>query len=167
MKPATIKLYKSLLTSEIDGLTFKRVDGVLSAETLEVKNALSTDAEEPLDASILLRMIDARSARIRRKISFSLQKETEDDLVVTNEMDSQDFIDYKINVPDSFDKQKLKTLAQMIHNYIVQGVLVDWYANQNLKGNVTAESLEEMECEIACMLRSSFVKRPLQPFGPR
>jgi hypothetical protein len=75
--------------------------------------------------------------------------------------------EYKLSVPDIFDKQRLKILARKIHNYIVQGTLHDWYSTQNMKGNVSAAELEDMESEIICMLRSSFVKRPLQPFGPQ
>lgn len=167
MKSATIKIYKSLVTAEIDAHTFKRVDGVLSAESDQLKNAVSSDAEEELDATLLIRYIESRDAMLRKKLAFCLNHSEEDDLVVTNEVDQSDALEYQLSVPDSYDKQRLKALAQKIHNYIVQGTLHDWYSEQNLKGNVSADELEEMESAIACMLRSSYVKRPLQPFGPR
>lgn len=167
MKSATIKIYKSLVTSEIDALTFKRVDGVLSAESDQLKNAVSSDTEESLDATILIRCMESRDALLRQRLTFCIKRNNEEDIIVTNEVDQNEAFEYNLSVPDSCDRQKLKALAQKIHNYIVQGALHDWYSIQNLKGNVGADELEEMESDIVCMLRSSYVKRPLQPFGPR
>ena len=166
-KLATITLHKIAILAEIDAQTFKRVDGVLSAESDQVKNALSSDSEENLDQNILHRHMENRDSIIRSRLAFCLEK-SEEALSVDNllEKDSPAFT-YTISVPDTCDKQRLKSLAQKMHNYIVQGAICDWYATQNMKGNVDATDLERMEDEIAAMLRSSFVKRPIQPFGPR
>ena len=166
-KPATINIYKQAILAEIDAQTFKRIDGVLAAESDQVKNAVSSDSEEQLDKHILHRHMENRDSTVRKKLTFCLVNE-EDDLSVTNllEMDSPIF-EYKLNVPDTCDKQRLKVIAKKIHNYIVQGSLHDWYATQNMKGNVSAAELDDLLTEIVCMLRSSYVKRPLQPFGPR
>ena len=77
------------------------------------------------------------------------------------------FLIYDLLVPESFDAQRLKVLARKMHIYIVQGIIHDWYAMQNMKGNVSEEDLKDLEAEVVYMLRSSSVKRPLQPFGPR
>lgn len=167
MKSAKITLYKSLLTSDIDVQTFKRVDGVLSSETDQVKNALSSDSDDQLDAQILMRLIETRDAEIRARLAFCLKQDQNETISVTNEIDASDKFEYDLVVPDTCDVQKIKAIAKKMHNYIVQGSLHDWYATQNLKGNVSAEELKDMEEEIACLLRPSFVKRPLQPFGPR
>lgn len=167
MKPATITIYKKAILADIDAQTFKRVDGVLSGESDQVKNALSSDSTERLDEHILHGHMENRDANIRKRLAFCLDFYGED-LSVTNllEIDVPTF-EYKLSVPDIFDKQRLKILARMIHNYIVQGTLHDWYATQNMKGNVSAAELEDMESEIIGMLRRSFIKRPLQPFGPQ
>ena len=168
MKTAKIKLYKSLLIADIDAQTFKRSDGVLSGESEQYKNAISSNSEEALDLNILYRHMESRDAVIRRKLAFCLVKDDEDSLSVTNELDTQnDSFDYELKVPETCDKQRLKAIAQNMHNYIMQGALYDWYATQNMKGNLSAAELEEIETSIVCMLRSSFVKRPLQPYGPR
>lgn len=168
MKTATIKLYKSILVSDIDGQTFKRVDGVLAGESDQLKNAISSDAEEALDRNIIYRHFESRDSKIRRRLAFCLVQEESDTLSVTNELDvEKESFDYELMVPDSCDRQRLKAIAQNLHNYILQGTLHDWYATQNMKGNVSAAELEEMESSIVSMLRSSYVKRPLQPFGPR
>ena len=166
-KPATITIYKKAVLADIDAQTFKRVDGVLSGESDQVKNALSSDSTEHLDEHILHGHMENRDANIRKRLAFCLDYYGED-LSVSNllEIDIPTF-EYNLSVPDIFDKQRLKILARKIHNYIVQGTLHDWYSTQNMKGNVSAAELEDMESEIICMLRSSFVKRPLQPFGPQ
>ena len=166
-KPATITIYKKAVLADIDAQTFKRVDGVLSGESDQTKNALSSDSAEHLDEHILHGHMETRDANIRKRLAFCLDF-YEEDLSVSNllEMDIPTFV-YNLSVPDVFDGQRLKILARKIHNYIVQGSLHDWYATQNMKGNVSLEELEDMESEIVCMLRSSFVKRPLQPFGPQ
>lgn len=166
-KPATITIYKKAVLADIDAQTFKRVDGVLSGESDQVKNALSSDSTEHLDEHILHGHMENRDANIRKRLAFCLDYYGED-LSVSNllEIDVPTF-EYNLSVPDIFDKQRLKILARKIHNYIVQGTLHDWYSTQNMKGNVSAADLEDMESDITCMLRSSFVKRPLQPFGPQ
>jgi hypothetical protein len=166
-KPATITIYKKAVLASIDAQTFKRVDGVLSAESDQMKNALSSDSEENLDKHILHEHMENRDANLRRRLTFCLVPDNEN-LSVSNllEVDKPTFI-YNLTVPDTFDKQRLQSLAKKMHNYMVQGSLYDWYATQNMKGNVSATELEDLESEIVSMLRPSSVKRPLQPFGPR
>ena len=166
-KLATITLYKTLVLASIDAQTFKRVDGVLSAESDQMKNALSSDSEENLDKHILHEHMEKRDANLRRRLTFCLVPDDEE-LKVSNilEVDTSTF-EYNLAVPDTFDKQRLQSLAKKMHNYMVQGSLYDWYATQNMKGSVTATELEDLESEIVSMLRPSCVKRPLQPFGPR
>ena len=167
-KEATITIYKKAVLADIDALTFKRVDGVLAGESDQVKNALSSDSTEHLDERLLLGHIETRDANVRKRLRFCLIVDTDASLSVTNLMDVEEetFV-YNLLVPAGFDKQRLSVLAKKIHNYMVQGALYDWYATQNMKGNVDENALEKMEDEIPAMLRASFVQRPLQPFGPR
>lgn len=166
-KTATITIYKEAVLASIDALTFKRVDGVLSGESAQVRNAISSDSTENLDENILHGHMETRDANIRKRLTFCLVKDDED-LTATNLMETgEPTFEYTLYVPEIFDKQRVKVLARKIHDYLVQGVLYDWYATQNMKGDVSQEQLVAMEDEIVGMLRSSFVKRPLQPFGPR
>ena len=166
-KLGTITIYKEAVLADIDAQTFKRVDGVLSTESDQVKNALSSDSTEDLDKHILHRHMETRDANIRARLAFCLGA-SDEILDVTNLLDIEEptFV-YTLTLPDNCDKSRLKSLAQKIHNYLVQGTLYDWYATQNMKGNVSETDLDKMETEIICMLRTSYVKRPLQPFGPR
>ena len=166
-KQATITIYKKAVLASIDAQTFKRVDGVLSAESEQMKNALSSDSEENLDMHILHEHMENRDATIRKKLTFCLLSDDED-MSASNllEVDVPTF-EYRLSVPDKYDRNRLQALAKKMHNYIVQGTLHDWYATQNMKGNVSKDELEELEREIVCMLRSSYAKKPLQPFGPQ
>lgn len=166
-KIATIKLYKALLITDIDAQTYKRVDGVLSGESDQLRNALSSDSEETLDQTILCRHLESRDSKLRSKLTFCLADQDDGDLSASNEIDQSESFNYSLEVPDKFDKQRCKMLAQRMHDYLLQGTLYDWYATQNMKGNVGSAELEEMESSIVSMLRSSYVKRPIQPFGPR
>ena len=167
-KPATITIYKKAVLADIDAQTFKRVDGVLAGESDQVKNALSSDSTEDLDEHILHGHMETRDANIRMRLAFCLDNDGESSLSASNllDIDTPTFT-YALSVPEIYDNNRLKILARKIHNYIVQGALHDWYATQNMKGNVSAAELEDMESEIICLLRSSSVKRPLQPFGTR
>lgn len=166
-KEATITIVKDALFADIDAQTFKRVDGVLSAESEQMKNAISTDSEESLDRHILYRLMETRDAAIRQRLTFCLIP-SDEALTANNLLDERGlYFKYMLTVPENCDKQRLQSIARKIHNYLVQGTLYDWYATQNMKGNVGSAELEEMESSIVSMLRSSYVKRPLQPFGPR
>lgn len=167
MKTAKITLYKQTILDDVNAVTFKRVDGILAGESEQVKNALSSDSEEHLDKHILHGFLESRDANIRKRLTFCIRKDSEE-LSVSNMLEiDEPFLLYDLLVPESFDAQRLKVLARKMHIYIVQGIIHDWYAMQNMKGNVSEEDLKDLEAEVVYMLRSSRVKRPLQPFGPR
>ena len=167
MKTAKITLYKQIILDDVNAATFQRVDGILAGESEQVKNALSSDSDEHLDKHILHGFMEARDANIRKRLTFCIQKDLEE-LSASNMLEVDNpLLEYSLIVPEAFDRQRLKVLARKMHIYIVQGILHDWYAMQNMKGNVSEEELEDLEAEVVYMLRSSGVKRPLQPFGPR
>ena len=74
-KPATITIYKKAVLASIDAQTFKRVDGVLSAESEQMKNALSSDSEENLDKHMLHEHMEKRDANIRMRLTFCLVRD--------------------------------------------------------------------------------------------
>ena len=166
-KTATVTLHKQAILAEIDALTYKRADGVLSKESEQLKNALSSDSSEDLDKHILYRCMDTRDANLRGRLAFCLRDTDIDSMSVSNILDTDTKYEFALNVPEKFTGERLKALARKMHEYIMHGTLCDWYATQNMKGNVSETDLEAMETEIVCMLRSSYVKRPLQPFGPK
>ena len=167
MKKIYIVIKKNQVISDIDAITFKRVDGVMSDQTDAVRNALSSDEEDVLDNKLMHRYMEGRDAALRAKLAFCLIPEEENDLVITNDplSENPEFA-FNLNVPDYFNKDAGMALVQKIHKYFVDGVAYDWYMRQGVPYSVSAADLDKMLTDIAVSLRKPFVNRPLQPFGP-
>lgn len=108
------------------------------------------------DESVLLRMLEDRDGLLRENIAFSLDSaatESENTLVYN-------FIDGEVN--GAFSSLKL-----LLRKYLVDGTLLDWYTRNGVVSSITEESIEGLELRIVCLIRNGFVKKPLQPFGPR
>lgn len=167
MKTATITINKSYVLYDVDALTYKRADGVMSDQSDRLKNAISSDSEEELDRVMLYRYMDDKDANIKRKLAFCLVKGERDTLSASNapSMDKPAYV-YTLNVPDTWDAEMVAALSTRIHQYIVDGTAYDWYSRQGLEFSVSASELEDRLTKIAASLRKPFVSRPLQPFGP-
>lgn len=166
MKTASIKILKANVIKNIEALTYKRVDGVMSAQEAAVKNALATDVEEDLDRVLVSRFIEARDAELRSKLAFCIINDDEEELSATNDILDDDSFDFRLKVSDRFNKDRLKALTQKIHQYYVEGATYDWYSRQGIDYSVGEGDLEKQLTSIAISLRETFVKKPLQPFGP-
>lgn len=166
MKKATITITKQLVLSDIDAVTFKKVDGVLSGEGVQLKNAVSSDSEEGLDRHLLQRYMEGRDGYLRGKLAFCLIPEEAESLDVSNDVEEGDAFVFRLNVPDYFSRDIVKSLTKKIHKYFVDATLFDWYGKQGLDSGMSANDIEEQMTDIAVSLRKPFVKRPLQPFGP-
>lgn len=167
MKTCEITIKTEAVLYDVDAITYKRMDATMAAQSDREQNALSSDSAEDLDKYMLLRFIDARDARLRKRLSFALQSEEAETLSVSNEMPTGEAYSYKLNVPDNFTRDKSLSLVAQIHDYFVKGAAYDWYVNAGVQPLVTYEVLELLEQSIINMLRTSYVKRPIQPFGPR
>lgn len=167
-KRATITIRKQYVLADIDSLTYKRTDGVMSDQTDQFKNAVASDSEEELDKMLLHRFMEDRDAQIRARIAFCLVQDEVEELSATNDprVSEPDFT-YRINVPDHFTNDTVNALSRRIHQYLVDGSTYDWYSKQGLSYSVSSEQLDQMLTDIGVSLRKPFVKRPLQPFGPR
>ena len=164
----TIEIIKYEVLYDIDANTYKRMESNLAGQPDRVQNALSSDSKEELDKSLLYRYMQTRDAKLRKKLTFCLDKEElTEGLVVTNrlKLDEPSFV-YNLNVAEDFSAASADVLASMMHRYIVDGTIFDWYAYQHMESNVSADQLEDMERKIPGLLRKSFASRPLQPFGP-
>ena len=167
MKKATVTINKNIVLKRVDELTYKRTDGVMSDQSLQLKNAITSDSEEALDKSLLNMFMEGRDGCLRGKLAFCLiSEDNSDELTASNEVDEGEDFTYRLNVPDHFNGDVVKALAQKINGYLIDAVAFDWYSKQGLTYSVNATELEEILADIAIMLRKPFVKRPLQPFGP-
>lgn len=165
---ATIEINKSDLLYDIDAMTYKRMESTLAGEPDRVQNSLSSDSQEDLDRNILHRYMQTRDARLRKKLAFCLAKENVQEISVSSRLkvDEPSFI-YVIDAPEGFDSNAAEVLADLMHRYIVDGCIHDWYSYQHMECLVSESQLEEMENAVSRQLRKSHVTRPLQPFGPQ
>jgi hypothetical protein len=63
----------------------------------------------------------------------------------------------------------LEVVKIQMHDYIVRGVLFDWYKRLGIQTTaIDAGEVMELEENIVSSLRTpSYMKAPLQPFGPK
>lgn len=174
----TIRLLKALIDQRIDAHTDKRNDATPGySEAFEpnerVGNAVSSDTTEDMDGFIVSRYRDRWDARLRLALRYCLVEDEEetdgtDDFVVDNIPDYTQYYVYKFSFHWSkFGKEKIRSVAKLMEDYIVRGTLYDWYTNVNLQPLDTEDSLDDLLDEIEGSFRGrSWVRRPLQPFGP-
>lgn len=162
---ARIILHKDQLLYDIEALAYKYSE----AAGLEPKskNIVAADHNEAMDGRIISRMIDIRDARLRTMLQFCLTK-TELEVVCDNP-DERTELFYKLSLPDGFDGDILTAVKTFMHDYIVRGVLFDWYAKIGVQTiAVTEDEVNKLGEKVASLLRGkSWVKAPMQPFGPR
>lgn len=159
---------KDQVFKDIDLLTHKHVDGSTQPD-FRVRNAVSSDFSEDVDGAVLARYVEFRDARLRSKVAFALsglyQEKATDHLTLDDAHYHYHFV-----VPEEFNDNLLRPLAEYIHRFLVYGALYDWYSQFPDGARQAAfygSQIEGLEDEIASMLRGpAIVKRPLQPFGP-
>lgn len=119
------------------------------------------------DKQIIEDMIELRKIQLAKKLRFASVKATR----ITGENLTDETKGYNISfsVSDKFDITLTEDTKMLILNYLTKGVTLDWC---NKKGvpttEVTSEAVFQIEDDLISLLRSpSYLKVPLQPFGPR
>ena len=160
---ARIILHKDQVLHGIETLAYKFSE----AAGLEPKqkNVVAADHNENLDADILSRMMDLRDARLRKRLRFVLSR-TDNNVACDKPNTGSEFVyDMLLEGVDGNDLESAKTL---MHEYMVRGSLRDWYLQLGIQTAITTEEVDMMEEEIVSILRGkSFIKAPMQPFGPK
>ena len=108
------------------------------------------------DENVLSRMLEERDARLRELLIFCLNPAG-----VADKTLDYDFLDTEVNPSIS------SPLKVLLRKYLTDGVLCDWYIRQGIASSIIPDSIDEMETKIVCLIRQGFVKKPLQPYGPR
>lgn len=107
------------------------------------------------DEAVLLRMLEDRDAQLRENIAFCLENSAAESGSLT------------YNVIDNEVNGFAASLKALLRRYLVDGTLLDWYTRSGVVSSITEETIEDLELRIVCLIRNGFVKKPLQPFGPR
>lgn len=165
-KLRTIPIYKNGVYEDIDLYTHKYVDGS-DIEDLRIRNAVSSDSSETVDGTLISRYVEFRDAQLRSRMRTALV-ETEAEGADNDLMVEEGAYIYNLSLPEAFDDNLLKPLAEYIHRYLVFGTLYDWYAQFGMRqAAVYGEMLNGLESKINSIVRGpSIHKRPMQPFGP-
>lgn len=163
MKTKRIILHKDQLLYDIEAIAFKTADA-LGLEGKQ-KNVVSANHEKTLDGRILARYMDLRDARLRRRLRFCLACLTQD-VACDNPSERKEYI-YDLNLSSQFDDNMLEVVKTDMHDYVVKGTLYDWYRHLGSQSAISDAELREIEEGIVSVLRTpSYLKAPLQPFGP-
>lgn len=165
MKTRKIILHKDQILYDVEGMAYKFAE----ANALEgkAKNTVAADHNETLDGRLLSRMMDVRDAHLRKRLRFALAPVSKD-VSCDNPGEEKEYV-YMLSLADGFDDNMLDVVKVQMHEYIVRGTLLDWYKRLGMQTvAVDAVEVADMEESIVSSLRTpSYMKAPLQPFGPR
>ena len=163
-KSRTIEIYKNEVYKDIDLYTHKHVDAHEDMG-LRTGNAVSSDNSENVDGAVIARYVEFRDAQLRTKIQFALAQQSEDyaDDDITLERNKYT---YNLLLPDGFNDNTLRPLAEYIHRFLVWGALYDWYSQFGMAQAAVYDTKDLLENIVGALRSKSTVKRPLQPFGP-
>lgn len=117
------------------------------------------------DSGVQERMLEKRDARLRDLLAFCLVDE-ESAPAPDEEPAPAATLLYNLSL-DNVKASTLASLKVLVREYLTDGVLYDWYTRHGIPSSIKLEDVEAMETKIVCMVRQGFVKKPLQPFGPR
>ena len=178
-KTRVIEIIKSEVYKDIDLFTHKHVDGndtfsspysrsqiLFSPQT---QNARSSDTSEAVDGAVIARYVEFRDAEMRAFLSFALRPDLEIEYANDDINLQQSKYRYVLTLPDGFNDNTMRPLAEYMHRFLVFGALYDWYTQFGMTQQAAAygAQLDSLEDSIVSALQGpSIVKRPLQPFGP-
>lgn len=122
IKTRRITLKKDNISHDVDALNYK-----LAETTSEgaVRDNIASDSNEVLDGVVIGRFIDSRVAELYKRLDFCLEDvEVES---ADNDLDLTPSYEFRFLLPEKFKDTNLRSAASMMHDYVVKGVLIDWY----------------------------------------
>ena len=163
-KTRKVEIYKNEVFKDIDLYTHKHVDAREDMGNRSA-NAVSSDNSENVDGAVIARYVEFRNAQLRYLLQFCLLETTEeyadDDITLEDNKYT-----YVFTVPDGFNDNTLRPLAEHIHRFLVWGALYDWYSQFGMAQAAVYDTKDLLENIVGTLRSKSTVKRPLQPFGP-
>lgn len=165
MKTKTIILHKNEVHYDCEAQAYKLMDVI--GTDIKVKNAVAADSGDVLDGRMLSRYTDLRDAEIRKNLAFCLADDIAAD--INNLPSNEPTYIYNICLPDDFKENVLLVVRTYLHEYLVRGTLYDWYKGCGIGQNpIDPQEVESLLDKAVADLRGkSWMKAPMQPFGPR
>jgi hypothetical protein len=115
------------------------------------------------DTQIIKELIERRKIQLVKRLRFASAAVTK----IEGADEENSGYNFSLSLSDKFSaEEEAKTL---ILEYLVKGVLLDWCGKKGVTTTeVSAEEVFQIEEDILSFLRTpSYLKAPLQPFGPR
>ena len=117
------------------------------------------------DKKIVEEMIDLRKIQLVKKLRFAKAVATKIDVNTAEEKG----YNVSLSVSDKFDSALVEDVKTLILGCLSKGVSLEWCNKKGVPTTiVTAEEVFQIEDDLISLPRSpSYLKAPLQPFGPR
>jgi hypothetical protein len=165
MKTKTIILHKNEIHYDCEAHAYKLMDVI--GTDIKIKNAVAADSGDVLDGRMLSRYTDLRDAEVRKALAFCLEDRSID--TIDDRPSTCPSYSYVVNVSDEFKDAALLAIRTHLHEYLVRGTLHDWYKGCGIGQNpIDPQEVESLlEKAVADLRGKSWMKAPMQPFGPR
>lgn len=144
-----VTLKKKDLLFDMDATTHLLSEAEKAQATAKQADIIASDSTEVFGLRVLARYLETRAAQLSEVLNsfipceFASDPETEtDELSLTTESE----IDYEFKVSIEFNTNNLPSIAKLMHEYVVDGALVDWYRALGInKGQDLPARLAELE----------------------
>lgn len=162
-KRRKITLHKNLLLHDIDVMSYKLAETSLEGEA---RDNVASDSEDGLDGAVIGQLLEAREASLRKRLSFCLL-DTEI-IEIDNMTELEGTYVYDIKLPVSFKDIELRTAVKLMHDYLVNAVLLDWYSKIGTNfGNSLVAEVARLESKVVDIFRKpGFVNHPSTVYYP-
>lgn len=157
-------LQKENILADIDSLTYKLAEVNVAEDNM--KDGVASDSEDTLDAPILSSLLNGRILNLKKRLGFCLVKKP---IVEAHDGVKHDpIIIFDLKLPERFDDINLEVAVGLTHDYLVRGVLLDWYMKVGTSfGAELPAEVQKLESQIVDIFRlPGFVNHPSLPYYP-
>lgn len=146
-----VTIKKKELFYDIDAQTHGLSQFVGQAGTPQQADALSSETAVQIDNRTVSRYAENRYNSLRSLlVEFLADSTTTSD---DNTLDSSASYVFTFSVSPETTERALASLAPLLHEYFVKGILMDWYQGKGSdKGNVYAQRLADIENRLLVLL---------------
>lgn len=146
-----ITIKKKELFYDIDALTHGMSEAIGQAGTPQQADAIASETDVQIDNRTVTRFAESRYGTLRSRLRKFLADGTSTS--GDNTLDTDTGYVFTFSVSPETTERALASLAPLLHEYFVKGILVDWYTSKGSeKGNIYVQRLPEIEKEIVTLL---------------
>lgn len=152
----TVNLLKKDLLFDMDATTHLLSEAEKAQATAKQADIIASDSTEDFGLRVLARYLETRAAQLSEVLNTfipctfsSTNSDLEkDDTLLLTEANTEE-LEYTFKVSKEFNTNNLPPIAKLMHEYVVDGALVDWYRALGInKGQDLPARLTELEVRI-------------------